>query len=241
VTEPAEGRTLPPRRLSSDPLVRVPSSRFPERKPMEGRYARIEPLDPARHCHDLFAAAEAGQLWDYMAYGPWETEDAFLGHLRSQAALADPIFFAIRDLTQPTFGGIATIMEIRPTSGVVEIGHIWFGLALQQTRASTEALYLMMRHLLGDLQYRRLEWKCNALNQASRNAALRLGFEFEGVFYQQQVQKGHNRDTAWFSILDYEWPMIEENFERWLDPSNFDEQGNQKVSLGDLNRALRDR
>ncbi len=149
------------------------------------------------------------------------------------------MFFAVRDEGSGRAGGVASYLNIHPQPGTIEIGHIWFGPALQRTPAATEALYLLLHHAFDDLGYRRLEWKCNALNAASRRAAVRLGFAFEGTFYQHQIVKGRNRDTTWFSILDGEWPPIRANFEAWLAPENFDEAGGQRASLGDLNRALR--
>lgn len=238
-----EGPRLPERKLSGAPVDSLPPALYPPRTPIDGRYARLEPVDVRNHATDLFRAAHDGEnaerIWEYMAYGPWASESAFATWLRDCSAGADPVFYAIADRSQGRFTGMASLMDIQPKVGGIEIGHIWLGLELQRTRAATEALYLLMAHAMDDLGYRRLQWKCNALNQASRSAALRLGFEFEGVLYQQQIPKGQNRDTAYFSILDYEWPLIRANFQAWLEPDNFDEAGRQKQSLGDLNRALR--
>ena len=148
------------------------------------------------------------------------------------------MFVALRLKANNTLAGMASFLEIRPAAGVIEIGHIWFAPPFQRTPAVTEALFLMMRHAMDDLKNRRLEWKCNALNQPSRQAALRLGFRFEGVFYNHVIPKGHSRDSAYYSILDSEWPAIRENFERWLEPQNFDAQDRQKLSLSELNQAL---
>jgi RimJ/RimL family protein N-acetyltransferase len=154
------------------------------------------------------------------------------------AAKDDPLFFAIRPKRTGQPEGVASLMEIRPAAGVIEIGHINISTALQNTREATEGLYLLMTYAMDELGYRRFEWKCNALNENSRRAAARLGFSFEGIFYQHSVPKGRNRDTAWFSTLDYEWPAIRSNFEQWLAPDNFDDQGRQRASLGDMNRSL---
>jgi RimJ/RimL family protein N-acetyltransferase len=214
----------------------------PDRRTHEGRYSRVEPLDPATHADALFAAShgtpERVRIWDYLPYGPFASEEEFNAHLRAQAAGEDPLFFAIRPHASDRAEGVASLMSIEPDHRSIEIGHIWLGPNLQRTPAATEALFLLMAHALDDLEYRRMEWKCNAANAASRAAACRLGFIHEGIFFQHRIVKGMNRDTAWFSILDYEWPALRANFETWLDPANFDEDGRQQQSLGDLNRAL---
>jgi len=216
----------------------------PERRGHEGRYARVEPLDPAHHADDLFAASHGDatktRIWDYLPYGPFPSRDAFDTHLEAQAKSEDPLFFAIRPHATGKAEGIASLMAIEPAHRSIEIGHIWLGPGLQRTPAATEALYLLIAHAMDDLGYRRMEWKCDAANAASRRAAARLGFTHEGVFYQHRIVKGRNRDTAWFSILDHEWPGLRANLEAWLDPENFDENGKQRRSLGDLNRALTD-
>ena len=242
--EPEQSRKLPPRQLSDAPVDPLPPAIRPAGTPLHGRYARLESVDPRYHLSDLFRAGHQvdgfENVWTYLPYGPFSSEDAFAGWLRDCAASADPMFFAICHLETERFLGMASLMDIQPKVGGIEIGHIWLGPELQRSRAATEALYLMMTYSLDELKYRRLQWKCNALNQPSRNAALRLGFEFEGILYQHQIPKGQNRDTAYYSILDYEWPLIHENFRTWLDPGNFDEQGRQKSSLGALNRSLRE-
>ena len=214
----------------------------PERRTHEGRYARVEPLDPGNHAADLFAAshgdAEKACIWEYLPYGPFASDAEFRAHLAAQAASEDPLFFAIRPRASDLAAGVASLMSIEPDHRSIEIGHIWLGPDLQRTPAATEALFLLIAHAIDDLGYRRMEWKCNAANAASRAAACRLGFIHEGVFYQHRIFKGMNRDTAWFSILDHEWPALRANFEVWLDPENFDENGRQRQALGDLNRAL---
>jgi RimJ/RimL family protein N-acetyltransferase len=201
----------------------------------------VEPLDPARHADDLYAAshgdATRDRIWDYLPYGPFPTRADFDAHLAAQAAGDDPLFFAIRPHGSGKAEGVASLMTIEPAHRSIEIGHIWLGPGLQRTSAATEALFLLIAHAMDDLGYRRMEWKCNAANAASRAAAIRLGFTHEGVFYQHRVVKGCNRDTAWFSILDHEWPALRANFEAWLDPANFDEEGRQRRSLGEMNRG----
>ena len=232
-------RDRPPSGAPVDP----PPGLWPARVVHDGRYVRLEPLDARVHAEELYAAShgvEGGErLWVYLPYGPWETLEAFRAWLRDCSASADPMFFAVRDKGAGRAGGVASYLNIHPKPGTIEIGHIWFGPALQRTPAATEALFLLLRHAFDDVGCRRMEWKCNALNAASRRAAVRLGFAFEGIFYQHQIVKGRNRDTAWFSILDGEWPAIRANFEAWLAPANFDAAGRQRTSLGDLNRALR--
>jgi RimJ/RimL family protein N-acetyltransferase len=163
--------------------------------------------------------------------GPFEDFASFDQWARRMAAAPDRVFFAFRDEHTGRLGGMATYFEIHPAAGSLEIGYIWFAPFLQRTRQSTEALFLMLRNAFDNLQYRRVQWRCNALNEKSRAAALRLGFTFEGIFHQHMIVKGRNRDTAWYSILDREWPSVRGNFERWLAPSNFDEQGRQRSSL----------
>jgi len=233
-------RDRPPHGEPVDPSR---TARPPERIVHDGHYARLEPLDPSTHAAELYAASHGDdakhRIWDYLAYGPFPTIDAFRAHLHGQAASTDPLFFAIRDPRTGLANGVASYLNIVPAHGSIEIGHIWLGPALQNTAAATEALYLLIRHALDDLDYRRMEWKCNALNLASRRAALRLGFAFEGIFYNHFIVKGRNRDTAWYSIFDDEWPPIRANFESWLAPANFDDAGRQRASLGDLNRTAR--
>ena len=234
-----------PTRVAAPSVAAVPDP-SPASRPLrvrhEGRYALVDPLDPGNHADALFAASHGDpqreRIWDYLPYGPFGSEGAFRAHLMAQAASEDPLFFAIRPRESDQVEGVASLMTIEPDHRSIEIGHIWLGPGLQRTPAATEALFLLMAHALDDLGYRRMEWKCNAANAASRAAARRLGFIHEGVFYQHRIFKGMNRDTAWFSILDHEWPALRANFEAWLDPANFDEAGKQRRSLGDLNRAL---
>ena len=242
IGRPEPRRDHPPSGDRVDPL---PPGLRPARDVFEGRYARLEPLDPGSHGAALYAVSHADEaarrVWDYLPYGPFATEATFRAWVSDQSAAVDPLFYAIRDRQSDSLGGVASYLNVEPEQGTIEIGHIWFGPALQKTAAATEALFLLLRHALDDLGYRRMEWKCNALNAASRRAAVRLGFAFEGIFYQHRIVKGHNRDTAWYSILDGEWPAIRTNFATWLAPDNFDGSGRQRRSLTDLNRATRER
>jgi len=195
-----------------------------------GRYVRIEPLDPARHTRDLFEAnAEDrdGSHWTYLFIDKPQGFEAYTAWATKSASTQDPMFHAIVDLATGKAVGVAAYMRIDPGHGVIEVGHINFAPRLQRTRQATEAIYLMMARAFDELGYRRFEWKCDHLNAPSRAAALRFGFTFEGIFRQAVVYKGRNRDTAWFSIVDGEWPAIKAAFDAWLDPANFDAQGRQ--------------
>jgi RimJ/RimL family protein N-acetyltransferase len=176
-------------------------------------------------------------LWQYLFEGPFPDRPAFDVHLQRMAASDDPLFFAILDSASGGAVGYASFIRIEPIHRVIEVGSILYAPRMQQTALATEAMYLMARHVFEGLGYRRYEWKCNSLNAPSRRAALRLGFTFEGIFRQHMIVKGRNRDTAWFSMLDSEWPVRKANFERWLDPSNFDPDGRQKMALSRPNRV----
>lgn len=201
---------------------------------MGGRHVTLERLDPARHADDLFAA-NAGQdwVWDYMPYGPFADLHAYRDWQAGMAATGDPFFYALRDNAADAVGGLASYLRIDPANGVIEIGHIEIAPALQQTPAATEAISLMIGWAF-DAGYRRVEWKCNALNEPSRRAALRYGFAFEGVFRQHMITKGRNRDSAWYSIIDSDWPRLARAHRAWLAPENFDAQGRQRQSLSAL-------
>jgi len=235
-TEPVVDRPL-----SGEPVVPLPTGMLPGRQPLDGASVRLEPIDPARHAAELYAASHgvAGgeELWRFMAYGPWADVGAYQVWLRDCAAAHDPLFFAIRERGSGRARGMASYLNIVPKNGSIEIGHIWLAPVLQRTRAATEAMFLLMRYAMDDLAYRRLEWKCNALNEASRRAARRLGFRFEGIFHQHMVVKGHNRDTAWYSILDFEWPAVRTTIEAWLAPDNFDAKGRQRRALSEANSS----
>jgi RimJ/RimL family protein N-acetyltransferase len=211
----------------------------PSREPLAGRFCRLEPLDVARHAADLFAANAGdrnGRNWTYLAYGPFATIEAYSDWVMSMSGKADPLFYAIVDLEQGRAVGVAAYLRIEPSAGSIEVGHINYSPLLQRTPAATEAMFLMMERVF-DLGYRRYEWKCDALNEPSRTAAGRLGFSYEGTFRHATVYKGRNRDTAWFSITDTEWPMLRRAFQSWLQPDNFDEQMRQRRSLRELIRT----
>ena len=204
--------------------------------PMAGEHCRLEPLQPA-HAEGLFEAYRAdreGLVWDYLPYGPFSSLDEFTSFLSGSCLGADPLFYTIIDRLSGRPAGMASYLRIDPANGVIEVGHINFSPTLQRRPAATEAMYLMMRQVFVDWGYRRYEWKCNNLNERSKAAAGRLGFSFEGVFRQAAVIKGHNRDTAWFSILDSEWPACDAAFRAWLDPANFDDDGVQLADLAAL-------
>lgn len=230
------------RPVDDEPVETLPSAIRPGRQGLEGPRVVLESLDPRRHGAELFDIGHrdlaALELWRYLPNGPFVDAAAMLHWLRGCAASADPLFFAIRDSASGRGAGMASFLNIRADVGVVEIGHIWFAPHFQRTVQTTEALALMMGHVMDNLGYRRLEWKCNALNRASRRAALRLGFRFEGVFYNHNIVKGRNRDTAWYSILDSEWPPVRRNLRAWLAADNFDGDGRQRTSLAGLNRSL---
>jgi RimJ/RimL family protein N-acetyltransferase len=213
----------------------------PQPTRLEGRVVSVTPLDPSSHAAALFDSTrgvENEQLWLYLFEGPFATRDAFDTHLKQKASLEDPLSFAILDRASGDAVGYASYMRIEPAHRVIEVGSILFTPRLQRTVGATEAMYLMALHVFEDLGYRRYEWKCNALNAPSRSAALRLGFTFEGIFRQHMIIKGRNRDTAWFSMLDTEWPKRKAAFERWLDLANFDANGQQKVSLSAMHREV---
>ncbi|MEX4010134.1 GNAT family N-acetyltransferase [Neoaquamicrobium sediminum] len=213
----------------------------PEREPMEGRYVRLEPLDAARHGDGLFEASSTPDKdsrfrWLY-DHAPQDRAD-FQPWLDKAAASDDPLYFAVIDKASGRIAGRQSFMRIDTANGVIEIGNIlWNGLVARKP-ASTEALYLFARHAFDDLGYRRFEWKCNAENEPSRSAALRFGFSFEGVFRQHLIVKGRNRDTAWFAMIDKKWPTIGRALEEWLDPENFDSEGQQKRRLGEIRAAV---
>ena len=210
----------------------------PERRAHDGRYVRLEPLDAARHGDDLFAAGPTSDaLLRYLPERPFPDRAAFQPWLDKAAASEDPLFFAVVDKTTGRAEGRLSLMRFDPAHGVIETGHLLFGPRLGQTRGATEAVYLLARHIFDELGYRRFEWKCNNANEPSKRAAGRFGFAFEGVFRQHMVIKGENRDTAWYSMLDGEWPARRRAFERWLEPSTFDEAGRQRLSLSALNAA----
>jgi RimJ/RimL family protein N-acetyltransferase len=212
----------------------------PPRDPMAGRSCRVEPLDPSRHAEQLHAANALdrdGRNWTYLPYGPFAALGAYVSWLNGVAAATDPMFHTIVDLRSGEAVGIASYLRIDPAAGSIEVGHINYSPKLQRTVAGTEAMYLMMKRAF-ELGYRRYEWKCHALNAPSRAAAQRFGFSYEGIFRQARVDKGRNRDTAWYAIIDREWPALDAAFRRWLDPANFDDHGRQRTPLATLTAPI---
>ena len=203
---------------------------------MEGRAVRLERLNADAHAADLFRAFSGHDaLWDYLPYGPFASASAYHHWVRGHEGAADPFFYVLRDRASGHCAGVASFLRIMPEAGSIEVGHICLSPEIQQTRAATEAMALMMGWAFAS-GYRRYEWKCDALNLPSRRAADRLGFTFEGVFRQASVVKRRNRDTAWYSVIDSEWPALSEAYGVWLSPANFDAGGRQKVALSDLTR-----
>jgi RimJ/RimL family protein N-acetyltransferase len=201
---------------------------------LRGRYVTLEPLDAKHHVAALWDTLKGhDELWTWLADGPYATETSLRQSIKEKQAATDAVFLAILPAETGTVAGYASYMRMEPAHGVVEVGNILFGPALQRTPAATEAMYLMAGHVFEDLGNRRYEWKCNAENRPSRRAAERLGFTFEGIFRQHMVVKGLNRDTAWFSMLDHEWPVRKRAFEAWLAAANFDNEGRQRRGLAD--------
>ena len=225
IGEPLPGWTAPPR---------------PARAPRRGRYCTLEPLDAVTHAQQLWEAFELDRdkrNWTYLPTGPYEHYSDFAAWVERSARSDDPLFFAIVD-TRGRPVGVAAYLRITPDAGTIEVGHIHWSPLVQRTVAATEAMYLMMRDAFA-LGYRRYEWKCDALNAPSRAAAERLGFTFEGIFRQALVYKGRNRDTAWYSIIDREWPALDTAYQQWLAPDNFDGDGRQRVRLADAINSAR--
>jgi RimJ/RimL family protein N-acetyltransferase len=220
--------------------IAVDPSPAPRPKPvaLPGRMVTLRPFHKASQAKALYAGThgpEKDNLWRYMNEGPYASLADYEASFNRKQKSVDPLFLAIIDNATGLPVGQASYLRIEPAHRSIEVGYIIFTPALQRSPGATEAMYLMARHVFNDLGYRRYEWKCNALNQPSRRAALRLGFTFEGIFRQHMIVKGRNRDTAWFSMLDSEWPQLQSNFEQWLAPSNFDPAGRQRLSLSSLN------
>ena len=216
------------------PLVDATPARRPQHNTLNGSYVDIVPLDAARHSDALWAKSsgpENDDLWLYLFAGPFLNQESFHTHLQAKATENDPLLFVIIDKPSGLAAGHAALMRIEPAHRVIEVGNILYTPSLQRTPGATEAMYLLARHVFEDLGYRRYEWKCNALNEPSRRAALRLGFQFEGIFHQHMIIKGRSRDTAWYAMLDSEWPACKLAFEQWLDPANFDDKGEQRQPL----------
>jgi RimJ/RimL family protein N-acetyltransferase len=223
------------------PPVDLHPAKRPERTTLAGRCVTLVPLDADRHADALFPLANGGErdrLWTYLFDGPYADPAAFKAAIAARAKGDDPLFFAVIDNASGAPVGFQSLMRIDPIHRVIEVGGILYTPPLQRTIGATEAQYLLAAYAFDTLGYRRYEWKCNNLNAPSKRAAQRLGFTFEGVFRQHLVAKGRNRDTAWFSMLDSEWPLRRAAFECWLAPENFDASGRQRVSLANLNSAL---
>ena len=218
------------------PLESWPGATVPERVTLAGRYCRLEPLDIERHgpaLHAAFSEAPDDRSWTYLPYGPFADYASYKAWLENTCQRADPLFFAIFDKKAPTPLGICSYLRIMPAAGSIEVGHLHFGPALKRSPAATEAMYLMMEQAFR-LGYRRYEGKCDVLNAPSGAAAQRLGFTFEGIFRQATVYKRRSRDTAWFAIIDRDWPALRAAFAAWLDPANFDAAGHQRERLSEL-------
>jgi RimJ/RimL family protein N-acetyltransferase len=230
-----------PRRINGDP-VKGPPGLVPARTLLNGIAVRLEPLDPTRHTAALYRAGHsteaALQSWEYLPWGPFPTEEAFRDQMRKFAAALDLVFYAVCDSVTGEAVGKATYLDIQASTGVVEIGGIWFAPEFQRTKAATEAIFLMLDYAMDHLGYRRMQWRCNARNAKSRAAARRLGFRFGGIWFNHMIVKGQNRDTAWYSILDAEWPAVRAAIKAWLQPANFDAAGVQRQSLSAMTGAL---
>jgi RimJ/RimL family protein N-acetyltransferase len=221
-------------------LVDPRPAKRPERAALPGRHVTLVPLEAEKHTEALFPLANGGdndRLWRYLFDGPYADVAAFKASMVEREKSPDPLFFTVIDNRSGLPVGFQSFLRIEPAHRVIEVGAILYTQALQRTVGATEAQYLFAAHAFDTLGYRRYEWKCNALNAPSQRAARRLGFTFEGVFRQHMIVKGRNRDTAWFSMLDSEWPQRRAAFERWLSPENFDAAGRQRVSLASLNGA----
>lgn len=214
--------------------------RPPPRTPMRGRYCIVEPLDPEHHAADLHEANlldREGRNWTYLGAGPFTELADYRAWMEGYCRDEDPLFHAVLDDVTGRAIGVAAFMRLQPEVGVIEVGNINFSPRLQRTRAATEAMYLMMCRAFDELGYRRYEWKCDSFNEPSERAARRFGFTREGVFRQAVVYKGRNRDTTWLAMIDREWLHLKRAYERWLDPANFNADGNQRERLGDLTSA----
>jgi RimJ/RimL family protein N-acetyltransferase len=218
------------------PPVDPTPARLPEPVTLSGRFGSVSRLDPSRDAACLWRAFRGhDEIWTYISrFGPFADEATFSAWLAQRASLNDPYSYTVRD-TGGRALGLVTLLEIRPAMRVIEVGFIVYSPALQRTPLATETQYMLARYVFETLGYRRYEWKCDSLNAPSRRAALRYGFVFEGIFRQHMIAKGRNRDTAYFSMLDSEWPARKLAFERWLGPENFDSEGRQKLSLATLN------
>jgi RimJ/RimL family protein N-acetyltransferase len=223
--------------LPIGPAVDASPARRPRRTVLRGRWVTVAPLDPAAHADALFEGTHGpgtNNLWLYLAEGPFADRGSFSAFLEKRSKSDDPLSFAVIQNATGSAVGHASYMRITPEHRVIEVGNIFYTPALARSAGATEAMYLMAKHVFEELGYRRYEWKCNALNEPSRRAALRLGFSFEGIFRRHMIQKGRSRDTAWYAMIDEEWPARKARFERWLAPENFDAAGRQRTPLSSL-------
>lgn len=217
------------------PVDPLPPGSKPDLRPLHGQWVWMEPVSAAKHAralYDSFAESDPdGEVWTYLGYGPWKDFEQFEAWVKDRESSRDPWFYAFIRRADCKACGMGSFMRCDAANGVIEIGHIWMSPELQRTREASEAIFLMIRHCFDDLGVRRLEWKCDSLNAPSRRAAERFGFTFEGIFRQHFIVKGRNRDTAWFAMLDKDWPRVRKGFEAWLTPDNFDQKGRQKAKL----------
>lgn len=238
MNKPPDYEDIYPRPLSGDTVLKTPPGLLPPRIPLVGSDVTLEPMNADKHAAELFKAShgtnEALKIWDYLTYGPWADVESYAQVIKTQSASHDPIFYAIISNETGKACGQASFLDNHALNGVTEIGHIWFAPSLQRTRGATEALFLMLSHAMSDLGNRRMQWRCNAKNEKSRAAAHRLGFRFEGIFYNHLIFKGMNRDTAWYSILDDEWPEVRDHIQLWLNDANFDDKAHSINSLSEM-------
>ncbi len=210
---------------------------LPPRTMVSGNWCKVEALNPEKHAEELFEAFiknNNDSNWTYLQYGPFDSIEKFQQWMKTTCTGDDPVFYVIIDAKTGKAIGLSSYLRIQPSVGVIEVGHIHFSPQLRKTTLATEAMFLMMRRAFDELGYRRYEWKCDTLNAASRKAADRLGFTFEGIFRQALVYKGRNRDTAWYSVIDRNWPLLKKSFEAWLSPENINSQGIQQKSLAEI-------
>jgi RimJ/RimL family protein N-acetyltransferase len=220
------------------PLVDSHPAKRPERVTLKGRWVTLAPLDPGKHAEALCEGSNGDpareRVWTYLPYGPYRSLGEFVADIELKARSADPLFFAIIDNSSGRAVGYQSLMRVDPANRVIEVGHVMYTPAMQRTARATEAQYLFARYVFEALGNRRFEWKCDNFNAPSRRTAERFGFTFEGIFCQHMIVKGRNRDTAWFAMLDGEWPARKAAYERWLAPDNFDAEGRQKLRLSEL-------
>jgi RimJ/RimL family protein N-acetyltransferase len=220
------------------PLVDSHPARGPERATLEGRWITLTPLNADKHAQALYEGSNGDaareSVWTYLFDGPCHSLDEFRANIEAKARSDDPLFFAVVDNATGRAVGYQTLMRVDAPNRVIEVGNVMYSPAMQRTAGATEAQYLFARYVFNELGYRRYEWKCHSLNAPSRRAAERFGFTFEGIFRQHMIVKGRNRDTAWFAMLDSDWPARKAAFERWLEPGNFDDRGRQKQKLSEL-------